>query len=427
MKNILLFIAATLSALLFAVSAFAQTNATTEYKAGLDLYKQAAYQTALPKFKNSIDMKPNADAYFMQGMCFKKLNQTQDAIAAFEFALALAPTHSNAVTQLAILNYNLQKYAEATTYFTRAVALNPNDAELQTFLQKSKAKSGSNTAINTTASVAAPAPKTATNDAQNTTTATAANANATSKVEHSKAFLQYANEGATAFRDKDYFSAVAAFKKATKEAPSEAKAYYNLGLAYANINGEEQNAIAALTKCTSLDRKHARAWHQLGQLYFKTGLGTSAQEAYEASLAAGTDKDLYAELATTYFFTQNFQKAINTFTIAHEKNPNDTEIHYGLGTAYLHAHQINAAAKTFREVIKNHPEHKEAQYNLANALLELEQYDEAKEIGETLTKLAPDYANGYLIIAVVYSKQGNTYEQEKYLRKAKKLDPSIAM
>ncbi len=426
-------IIAALTFVCFSVSA--QTRATmamagksaaiAEYREGLKLYKEGKITEALPHLKVSLEQGATAEGHYLQAMCYKKLAKDLLAMESLSSVLALNPDHVEALTQLGILEFNAGKYSSAAEHLSKAYALKPSDAQLKEFADKAKvahAKTGKSTTTATSAKSTSILDKVASAAGASVTGSNTSSSTTGSNSTHVKMY----NEGLQFLKESDYYSAIAAFNKALKESPNHAATYYNLGLAYRELKGEESNAIRTISKAVSLDSKNAKYQYALGVMYYDMGEGDKAQQYFEGAYALGMrTKGLFKSLASTYFFNNHHDKAISLYETAVAEDPKDVQLLYNLGTAYLSGNKLNAAITTFEKVVKLDPKYKDAYYNMACALIKVEKYEESVKIGEQLIKIDPDFAKGYLALASAYSKLGDSYHQDKYARMAKKLDPTL--
>lgn len=81
---------------------------STLFVAGNEAFTSGDYIQAVIYYDSSLRADlPSADTYFNLGCAYEKLDQTGQAIWAYERALALAPYHDDALHNLAILQDNL--------------------------------------------------------------------------------------------------------------------------------------------------------------------------------------------------------------------------------------------------------------------------------------------------------------------------------
>ena len=146
--------------------------------------------------------------------------------------------------------------------------------------------------------------------------------------------------------DLETDKAIDALTQATKLNPDLAEAHFNLGIAYALVEkDEEEKAITQVEpsptpKTNKKARKNAPAPH-----------------------------------------TKNSEKAFDNAVKAYKKilakNPKDDAAHYNLGRAYNKLNEDEDAAKALKEAVKLKPEDGEYQTELGAILIKLAKYDEA--------------------------------------------------
>ncbi|HET9824798.1 MAG TPA: tetratricopeptide repeat protein, partial [Chitinophagaceae bacterium] len=90
-------------------------------------YNQNRYQDAITDATTLIKLEPgNNLGYAIRGASYSRLNEPEKALADLNKSLSLNANNEFALDNRASLFYNsFQKYAEAATDFTRAIAINP--------------------------------------------------------------------------------------------------------------------------------------------------------------------------------------------------------------------------------------------------------------------------------------------------------------
>ncbi len=422
-----------------AMSAATQSVAIAEYREGLSLYKQGKATAALEKAQAHLAHGGTAEGHYLAALCYKKLAKNEEAKESFENVVVLNANHAEALTQLGIMAYNSNDFNSAAGFLKKASALKPADIQIKEFYDKAKAKtiaSQNSVHLNVekrTVVAASYAPTNVMNKVANAATASFARPMSTDKSNAmnatsgtSKVHTNLFNQGLEALKGSDYYSAISIFTKASKEAPTHAATQYHLAIAYNEIKGEASNALKAAQNAVRLDGKVAKYHQILGNIFYDMGEGDKAQGAYESAYGLGMRNEGFLKsLASTYFFNSQFEKAIAVYERATADNPSDHQLLYSLGTAYLNGKKLNRAVETFKKVLTLNPGHKEAHYNMALAYVNLQKYTEAMALGKSLIKIDPDYSKGYLVCAQVYNKLGDSYNQDKYAKKAKALDPKM--
>ncbi len=153
--------------------------------------------------------------------------------------------------------------------------------------------------------------------------------------------------------DNQTETAIDAFSRAVELDPNLAEAYFKLGIAYALLEAEQENA---------LEERAAEPEEKTGQQ---------------------KDSKSNSEIA--------FQKAIDAYKSIIEQNPDDHVAHYNLGRAFNKLNKDEEAAKSLRQAVKLKPDDTEYQTELGAILIKLAEYREA--IGPLKKALEIDPSN----------------------------------
>ncbi len=417
----------------------AETTDEGIFKYALVLYKQKKLTETIERV--NMMQTPTTDAHYLRGVCYRKLNQDDKAIAAYNQAIALNPNHFDATTELGVLYYNQTKYAEACEYFGKATAMKTNDTELSMFYGRALVfNKEPKRAISYLEKAVAANPKD--QDAKRflayaylaadkqyeseeakakvRTEAPAGLAESTTKTRN-----QFYNDGVKLIEAGEYAAAIPKLEQAEKEDSREPRIFYMKGLAYFNLK-DYAKAIAAFTKTTKIDAGYTKAYEGLAKSYYQQEDGDKAAENYELAIQkGGANLGNYSELAAIYAFTNQSERAAFYFDKAINLAPQNAELRFNYGTTFLNVNQYNKAIEQLKKATEIAPKYWAAYYNIGQAYLKQEKLDEAMAVGEKLIAQNPQYANGYALCAIVCNKRGDSYNQEKYAKQAKKLDPSL--
>jgi len=105
-------------------------NADTWFDKGHALLLMQRYEEALVAFEQALALNSdNVLAWFLKGMTLRILKQPQEALAAFEQSLFLDPKATKSWMMKGETLLALEKQEEALTAYDQALALDPNDAE----------------------------------------------------------------------------------------------------------------------------------------------------------------------------------------------------------------------------------------------------------------------------------------------------------
>lgn len=297
-----------------------------KYTEGQDLFKKRKYREALAVFEEAvkIDAK-NAQAYRAQGRTFEKLRNLDNAEAAYKMATSIKTDYVEAYFELGQLQLRRKSFADAQGSFKQVIQINPGFAD--------------------------------------------GKAQEALKV----AFLK---QGTVFYKQRNYPKAAAQYEAATQIDPSDATAFYNLGLmqkAARKTSAAEQ----AFETAIDLDPDYGKAHRSLGDLYKSTGKNSKAISAYLKAIKAD-DKDNRSrlQLATVYQKINQNSKAIAVLKKATTINAKDAKIWNALGKAQADAKTYKSALSSYGKAIaiKSDPEY---HYRAADAHLELKQFKSA--------------------------------------------------
>lgn len=127
--------------------------------------------------------------------------------------------------------------------------------------------------------------------------------------------------------------AEATYKKAIEMKPDYWAGYAELGVFYSETARFEE-AAEQFRIVTELTPKNAGAFRNLGGIYYYLGRQDEAMEAFENSLTIEPNYGAYSNLATMYFFEEDFTKAAETYKEALALNDTDYNVWSYLASAY---------------------------------------------------------------------------------------------
>ncbi len=118
----------------------------------------------------------------------------------------------------------------------------------------------------------------------------------------------------------------------------------------------------------------------------------------------------------------HYEAAIFLYKKALVSGFNNVDILYNLGIMYHKLKQFKEAEDYYRQVLRIQPDHKKALHNFLAVIGEESPEKGLKELKQ-LNKVNPNYSPVLAQIGMIYAKQGNYDEAEKYLRKAIIISP----
>jgi len=97
---------------------------------GTALWRAGRLDEALKAFEKAIALQPDcAEHWTGLGAVLVDLKRAEDALLSFRHALRLDPRHVNAENWCGLVLYRAERFAEALAHFDRSVALDPNQAD----------------------------------------------------------------------------------------------------------------------------------------------------------------------------------------------------------------------------------------------------------------------------------------------------------
>jgi len=84
------------------------------------------------------------------------------------------------------------------------------------------------------------------------------------------------NEALTAYRTKDYKTALPLYQKLTTEVSADPELWFHLGNIYARL-GQPNKAVDSYESTLKLNARHSRAWHNMGVMQLRMSANTFTQ------------------------------------------------------------------------------------------------------------------------------------------------------
>ena len=387
----------------------AYTEAVNEYRHVIT----ALEVNGVPKSAANI---PNPDisvAYHGLGLAYTGLEKFDDAIAAYQRAIASAPDSAYTHAALGSAYANTHRYTEALQAYKIAVALDSDDKMIHHQLGNVYSKRGEHAAaIRHQRQAIALEPKFG--------------------AAHYQLGLLYAHE-------KRWDDAINAYRTAYQHDPTLVEALYNLAQAYRRIGDTTaarehiqrfQERKAALDPLHQLrgalqrtqdSTERAQILTNIGRRYLKDGNYEKAVWEYQKALGMSPQlAPAYNGIGIAYTMLERYSAAIDAQQKALALQPDFAEAHAGLGLVYLKQNNTASALKHYRQAVALDPQFLEAHQKIAMILLNQGSYATAAETYQKIIALEPDDAEAYHNLGLCYAYQaratGDTRQQ---------LDPNL--
>ena len=310
------------------VTAQVSPESAEKYNSGVELVNKRRFQEALVDFEEAVRLDgKNAQAYRAMGSTYKKIRNYQKSAEAYRMAVTVKPDYAAAYFELGQLYLTfLKEYENAQKSFQKVLEIDPQLADGK-----------------------------------------------------SREYLKFAylQQGTHYLKRRSYKNAVVQYENATQLDPTDATAFYNLGLAYKGARNYRK-AEEAYTTATDLNPKYARAFSALGNLYKNTKRNSQAIRAYRKAIANDPKNILaYRNLAQVYLQTKQPAKAVTTLKQALGVATKNTQVLVNLGHAHAQRKQYKSAINSYQRAIRLNGNNPEAHYRLSDAYFATKQYQTA--------------------------------------------------
>lgn len=381
------------------------------YTEAVEAYQQvimALDVDSVPKSTANIHDSDISEVYYGLGLAYTGLEKFDDAIAAYQRAIASAPDSAYTYAALGSAYANTHRYAEALEAYKIAVALDTNDKMIHHQLGNVYSKRGEHAAaIRHQLQAISLEPKFG--------------------AAHYQLGLLYAHE-------KQWDDAIDAYRTAYQHDPSLVEALYNLAQAYRRIGDttaareqmtrfQERKAVldplhqlrGALQR-TQNTTERAQILTNIGRYYLKDGNYEKA--VWEYQKAIGINPQLataYNGIGIAYTMLGKYSEAVDAQKKALALQPKFVEAQAGLGLVYLRQNKTAPALKRYRQAVALDPQFLEAHQKIAMVLLNQGNYAAAAEAYQTIIALKSDDAEVYHNLGLCYAHQakatGDTRQQ----------------
>jgi len=143
--------------------------------------------------------------------------------------------------------------------------------------------------------------------------------------------------------------AVRLYTKAIEIDPNFADAYFNRGLAYADMQNYTQ-AIKDYTKAIEINPDYAEAYYNRGNTYAQIKEHSLAISDLTKAIEINPNyAEAYNNRGNTYFDIKEYFKSISDYTKAIEIDPNDAFAYYNRGLAYAETDNFSQACSDWQK------------------------------------------------------------------------------
>ncbi len=224
-------------------------------------------------------------------------------------------------------------------------------------------------------------------------------------------------------------------------AKQEAQEYYLKGNVFLDVYNEKniKNALGMYEKALELDPTFTVAFTRLTRahllMYRFRIVGrdhtperlAKAKSALDKAMALDPDHP-EVHWAHGYYYYHGFrdyEHALEQFTLALQKQPNNSDIIAAIGSVQRRQGQWEAAAVSHRKAAELDPRSYAKSTELANTYLKMRNWAEAERFADRCIFIAPEIAGGYTRKATVYLRSKGDIEKARDVIEAarEKVDP----
>ena len=367
----------------------------------------AQFETAAPIIRDYLRRHPHDfDALYYTGVIEKGLGNNAEAEKTLREAVAIKPDNFDARYNLGFTLAHLGRPAEAKLQLEAALRLSPDSIkarfQLGTVLRALGQKDEAAHELN------------AVQEAKQTGM----------KQTSAAVKASQANED---LQSGDPQKAIALYREAIAEDPTDAKMYYNLALALDRIpdySGERE----ALEKAVQLDSQLALPHNQLGLIDFQENHGEAAEKQFKEAIALDPQ---YAEaqnnLGVLYGQLGKNAEAEQLFRQATENNPQYGQAFANLGLTLASESRYADAGQVLARAVQLDPKNTGALSAYGMVLVRLNQANEALILFRKVTELDPKSPGAHLNLGIALADQVNLNGAVEEFSEAVRLDPNNAV
>jgi tetratricopeptide (TPR) repeat protein len=228
--------------------------------------------------------------------------------------------------------------------------------------------------------------------------------------------------------NQQYDNSINELRTAVRLGPDDERA--RLVLADALVNSRRYpEAEQALRETIEAVPASGQARYSLGQLYRRQGLYPQALAEFGKAVTFGPLlglNGLYRIMGALNVDQQNFDAAIEAYTMRVDVHPNDAAAHHDLGRTYARLGRHDEARAEFEMVLLLSPSHVDAYAALAQVRFEDGQYAEAAETARRAVTLDPANQQARYALATSLMRLGKTDEGKQELEVFQRLQAEAA-
>ena len=241
-------------------------------------------------------------------------------------------------------------------------------------------------------------------------------------------FAKHYKLGQSAFNRKDYTTAVEEFGLAADADPSQAVAYYNLGVAHSRLAKDDpshhESAIEAMDKVLAIsepsDANYIKALQVAGKELVAAGRAEDAIDRFKRLIEEDpTSFNVIEDIGNELLNERDWDGAVIFLKMAAEArakiDAEDFTVFYNIGAALYNLRKEDSSATLeaityYERALALREDEPQTIFNIIVAYVSLEQWNDAITWGEKYVNINSDDSKGWQLLARSYSEAG---EREK--------------
>ncbi len=220
--------------------------------------------------------------------------------------------------------------------------------------------------------------------------------------------------------------AIACYRRAIELDPKFVAAHINLGAILVQAQRTDE-AVTFNRRAIELDPRHALAHFSQGNALKAKGQLDEAIACFRRAVALDPKfVQAHCNLGTALADNGQFDEAITSYQKAIDLDPKFVNAHYNLGTALTAKRKLDEAIASYRKAIELDPKHAPSHVNLGNLLRDKGKVDEAIAYYQKAIALDPGLVNAHNSLGVALASKSRLDEAMACFRRAIKLDSRFA-
>ncbi len=237
-------------------------------------------------------------------------------------------------------------------------------------------------------------------------------------------FAKHYKLGQSAFNRNDFQGAAEEFSLAADADPTQAVAYYNLGVAYSRLAKDDPSyhdkAIEVLDIVLEIsnpnESSYIKALQVAGKELVAAGRTEEAKERFRRLIDEDpTSYDVIEGIGNEMLAAEEWEGAAVFLKMAAEArakiDAEDFSVYYNIGASLFNLRKeqegaIDEAIIYYEKALVIEPDEPQTVFNIVVAYVSKEHWADAVDWGEKYVSLAPDESNGWRLLARSYSEMG---------------------